>query len=73
MAAHSESILGLQEDSKTFSTSPLTLTDAQILLHPVGPFTPDSPVLASYGHQHLGEDVFPQSVPRKSGSRVGQR
>lgn len=42
VTAYSMSILGLQEDSRVFRTSPLTLTDAKFLQHMVAPFTLES-------------------------------
>lgn len=42
VTAYSMSILGLQEDSRVFRTSPLTLTDAKFLQHMVALFTLES-------------------------------
>lgn len=70
MAAHSESILGLQKDSKAFGTGPLTVTEAPILQHLLGLLILESPVLGCYGHRHLGKDVSIVS-PQKKWKQAG--
>ena len=55
MTIYSMTFLGLQEDSKVFGTSPLTITVAKILFHMVVLFTLESLCLAVSYHRCLGK------------------
>lgn len=55
--------LGLQEDSKVFRTSPLTVTAARILFQMVALFTLESLCLAVSYHRCLGKEELSESLP----------